>query len=403
MSQTIPAALFRATALTRAGRLSEATRLIQETLSGVPAGEASERAAPAKTALLLPDLTATRGPAVAEAPPPRPDSPFRPAPRVPRPLGQTVRDLAEWRKSLGEMPLARPARSTPPTIPAGAQYLSRTFACAAGARAYRLYVPASLEGRPRGLVLMLHGCKQNPDDFAVGTRMNEKAQAAGLLVVYPEQPSAVNPMSCWNWFDPAHQDRDRGEPAILAGLAEAVAAEFDVPRTHVFVAGLSAGGAMAAILADVYPEVFAAAGVHSGLAAGAARDVPSAFAAMNGSAGAARPAPRRGSAGAARLIVFHGTADRTVHPSNGEAILSGRGTGGAPADAPQRGTSPDGRAYTRIVHRRPDGIAELEHWSIEGAGHAWSGGDRAGSFADPVGPDASDEMVRFFLDGAGPA
>lgn len=227
--------------------------------------------------------------------------------------------------------------------------------------------------------------------------MNEKAEDAGLVVVYPEQTRQVNPMACWNWFDPGDQSRGCGEPAILAALAQAVAREFDVPADGLFVAGLSAGGAMAAILADTYPDVFAAFGIHSGLPAGSASDVPSAMAAMQGRPNRARARRSVEPIDGARLIVFHGTEDRTVHPINGDAIVSDRLGGASPASR-VRETSAGGRDYTRVVQSRPDGRVQLEHWMVHGAGHAWSGGDGAGSFTDPKGPDASAEMVRFFLD-----
>lgn len=399
MQTTIPAALRRATELTRAGHLAEATRLIQATLLGgrvsppkeVGLGSmpnASDMARLAHSSMVAPERQAE---IIGSRP-----APSGPAARPLRPIGETVRALARARSFFDNLP-GGPSTGTAPDIPEGAQFHERHFACTEGSRSYRLYVPASLDGRPRGLVMMLHGCTQNPNDFAIGTRMNEKAEAAGLVVVYPEQTRHANAMACWNWFNPGDQSRGRGEPAILAALAQAVASEFEVPKDRLFAAGLSAGGAMAAILAEAYPDVFAAIGIHSGLPAGSASDVPSAFAAMKGVPDPALRRPMAGDRGRARLIVFHGTEDRTVHPDNGEAIALSR-LGGTPPASRTRVSGADGREYTRVVQLGPDGIAHLEHWTVHGAGHAWSGGNGAGSYADPSGPDASDEMVRFFLD-----
>jgi poly(hydroxyalkanoate) depolymerase family esterase len=280
-------------------------------------------------------------------------------------------------------------------VPQGARFETRSHACAAGARDYRLYVPASLAGAPRGLVLMLHGCTQDPDDFALGTGMNAQAERHGLIVAYPAQTRGHNASACWNWFDPAHQGREAGEPAILAGIAAALAAEFDVPREAVFAAGLSAGGAMAAVLAATHADLFSAVGIHSGLPYGAARDVASAFAAMR-SGGAAKAA----AGPSARLMVLHGTEDATVAPANAEAIAEAARRSLPPAKPRLRRCRAGGRDCTvRRVLR--DGRPAVELWMIEGAGHAWSGGDPAGSYADAAGPDASAEMVRFFLDALG--
>ncbi len=267
-------------------------------------------------------------------------------------------------------------RRAAPPVPEGARYESRRHDGAAGSRDFRLFVPSQRPEGYAGVLVMLHGCTQTPDDFALGTRMNLAAEQVGMVVAYPAQTAAHNMQSCWNWFRPEDQRRG-GEPAILAALAVDLAREFDTPPGRVFVAGLSAGGAMAAILAEVYPDVFAAAGVHSGLPAGSARDVASAFAAMRGQGGGRRTS-------AARLIVFHGGADATVADVNGTRLVPGSGV--------ETTHSGNGRQWTRLAAE--DGS---ELWRISGAGHAWAGGDPAGSYADPLGPDASAEMLRFFL------
>jgi poly(hydroxyalkanoate) depolymerase family esterase len=297
--------------------------------------------------------------------------------------------------------LRRKRRRPPPPIPEGAQFLGHNFTTEAGSRQYKLYIPACLPEESRGMVVMLHGCMQDPDDFASGTNMNALAEAHGLLVVYPEQSHEANPSACWNWFRPNDQIRGKGEPAIIAGIARETASAFGIGREQSYIAGLSAGGAMAVIMAETYPELFAAVGVHSGLAYRSASDLPSAFAVMKGKArGDPGASARRRShvKGFVRMVVFQGSADRKVDPSNAEKIFSA-GTKQVPDGKArlERGESAGGRPYTRTIITAPDGDPALEFWLIEGAGHAWSGGQKSGSYTDPAGPDASAEMIRFFL------
>ncbi len=279
-------------------------------------------------------------------------------------------------------------------VPDGARFEEFTFQGSGGTLGYKLYVPSGFIGPDRPLVVMLHGCTQSPDDFAAGTRMNEIAEQENLLVAYPRQTSSGNAQKCWNWFEAKDQRRDGGEPALIAGLTRKIMRDFPVDPTRVFVAGLSAGGAAAAIMAQAYPDLYAAAGVHSGLAAGAAIDMVSAFAAMR-QGGAPRPGGRMGRP--VPTIVFHGDGDRTVHPSNRDHVLVQARAGAILECCVTEGRAPGGLTYTRTVHADEAGRPMLEDWVLHGAGHAWSGGSRAGSYTEPRGPDASREMVRFFL------
>ena len=287
------------------------------------------------------------------------------------------------------------------------QCVRSAYTNAAGTRGYNAYIPLNRDARALPLVVMLHGCEQNPDDFAAATRMNALADEYGFIVVYPSQADSANVSKCWNWFQTAHQQRDRGEPSLVVGITRQVLAEYAGDSRRVYVAGLSAGGAMAAVMGTTYPDVYAAVGVHSGLAYAAASDVPSAFAAMRG-AGSRRARLESRPAASARAvptIVFHGDQDATVHPINGDELIaraSHAATAAPEAEFSERertvehGTA-GGRAYTRTVYRNAGGTLMMEQWLVHGAAHAWSGGSAKGSFSDPSGPDASREMLRFFL------
>jgi poly(hydroxyalkanoate) depolymerase family esterase len=301
-----------------------------------------------------------------------------------------MRDLL--RGARFDVPAAPASR---PLVPARGEFIAGSFTNAAGTRPYKLFVPTGQAGLHRPLVVMLHGCTQSPDDFANGTQMNAAAERHGCYVLYPGQTTTANASGCWNWFRPGDQQRGRGEPSILAGMIGEVVAQHGIDRSKVFAAGLSAGGAMAAVMAVAYPELFAAVGVHSGLACGAANNLPSALSAMRGA-----PQQVRASTGAASVpaIVFHGDRDRTVHPHNGDHVVRTMRDEAASGNATvERAQAPGGRAYTRTVHRGADGRAALEYWVVHGGGHAWFGGSAQGSYTDPEGPNATDEMLRFFL------
>jgi poly(hydroxyalkanoate) depolymerase family esterase len=299
--------------------------------------------------------------------------------------GRLTEATALIQRALGQRPgaPAAPAAPGPGRPEPGGRFLDGSFRNAAGTRGYKLYVPSNATGQPMPLVVMLHGCTQTAADFAAGTRMNELAERDGFLVAYPEQAGKANQQRCWNWFLPAHQRRDAGEPSLLAGITRQVMATHPVDPGRVFVAGLSAGGAMAAVLAATYPDLYAAAGIHSGLVHGAAHDVQSAYAAM-------RQGPPEGRAPGPSipLIVFQGDRDTTVVPANAAALLR-----------PWNGTATAevaGAGWTRRIYRDQAGRPVAEWWVVHRLGHAWSGGSPKGSFTDPAGPDASGELVRFF-------
>jgi poly(hydroxyalkanoate) depolymerase family esterase len=286
----------------------------------------------------------------------------------------------------------------------------------AGQRAYKLYVPSTYRGKDGPalpLIVMLHGCKQNPDDFAAGTNMNQIAEEQNCLVLYPAQAQNANGSNCWNWFKTSDQQRSRGEPSIIAEMTQEIMRTHHVDPQRVYVAGLSAGGAMAAVMANTYPEMFAAVGLHSGLPHGAAHDMISAFAAMrNGMPGSESQQHRAAGADNERspmpVIVFHGDRDATVHPRNSDQALAqcmadhtpkaSRGEDRARRKInTEKGAVPGGHQFTKVVRYDDDGKVIAEQWTIHGSGHAWSGGSRRGSYTDPKGPDASREMLRFFM------
>jgi poly(hydroxyalkanoate) depolymerase family esterase len=385
LSQT---AMAEATRLTTEGRLDEAMALLRGAISGVSA-------APSSQADFEPQPAPPKARQFIDMAPPSPAT----GGCWTSPLHAASGDGSAC-ESTRIFPRLRP-RTQPtqlaPVLPKGARFEQLAFANEAGSRDYKLYVPSSFTGQPVPLVMMLHGCTQSPDDFAVGTRMNLLAEEFGFLVAYPAQPKSSNPSKCWNWFRPGDQRRSQGEPALIAGIAQQIAKNYPIRRSQIYVAGLSAGGAAAAIMGAAYPDIFAALGVHSGLACGAASDVPSAFSAMR--QGDSRPIPhwQTSSSGPVPTIVFHGDRDTTVSPVNGHQVIAQAKAGAALTPSVERGQSRGGIKYTCVSETDQGGRTVLEHWTLHGCGHAWSGGSTEGSYTEPRGPDASREMIRFFL------
>jgi poly(hydroxyalkanoate) depolymerase family esterase len=449
MSNLLQDSMSEATRLMNEGRLADATAAIQRALGGISTPVAMEDTGGTEG----PVETAGRDMEGAERPPEtanfgrlgdmlrdglRPSRHYRGIPRLPdglpslpnaltnglpglldglpsslpEVLPDGLPDLPDGLPGLPNgLPGAKKGVPGPIVVPEGGRFLERSYTGPAGGRAYKLYVPSGYTGQEAvPLVVMLHGCTQNPDDFAAGTSMNELAETHTFLVAYPAQAQNANMQKCWNWFKASDQQRGQGEPAIIAGITRQIVDEYHVADDRVYVAGMSAGGAMAAIMGATYPDLYAAVGVHSGLAPGAAQDLVSALSAMQGggASNGHQGASAGGSEASVPVIVFHGDRDTTVHPRNAEqllayyqpadATLGGRNAAGKPVPpvAVRKGQVPDGHAYTRATQRDAEGRPVMEQWTVHGLGHAWSGGSRAGSYTDTKGPDASAEMVRFF-------
>ncbi len=390
--------MAEATRLTRAGRLTEAMAVIQRTLRGMPATNMSTAAsssteAPIEAEFRIIDDFPSSEPTSESSETPRAAIPTSPARGTPTP---DTLPRSKQHASVRTRPVTPAA--TPAATRSGGQFIDGTYTNSAGTRTYKLYIPSGYRGQALPLVVMLHGCTQTSVTFATATQMNMFAERETFFVAYPEQESSANGSKCWNWFQLAHQSRDEGEPSLIAGITRQIMHAYAIDANRVYVAGLSAGGSMAAILAATYPDLYAAVGVHSGLAYGAAHDLPSAFAAMK--QGAAQHT--RKLATTIPMIVFHGDRDSTVAPINADGLLdqwlsaTNVGQSNASAITVERGRVGSGHAYTRFLYRDTAHRVVAEKWMIHQAGHAWSGGSPGGSFTDPKGPDASAEMLRFF-------
>jgi poly(hydroxyalkanoate) depolymerase family esterase len=380
----------KATRLTRAGQLAEASALLQRMLRGERAPDAisptlGRGALPGRE---LPTIDVKANDAV-EIGSTQPAWASYASPRRLQPLFDRAKD-GSWLGMRGVK------RTTPDIVPDDAKFIEAAYSNPAGSRTYKLFIPTGYQGQPLPLVVMLHGCTQSPDDFAAGTRMNFIAEEQTCFVVYPAQRSDANQSKCWNWFRAADQQRDGGEPSLIAGITHQVMRDYSIDPKRVYVAGLSAGAAAAAIMGATYNDLYAAVGIHSGLACGAATDMPSAFAAMRQGGGSGRRVIS-GRGPTVPTIIFHGDRDTTVHPNNGGQVLEQAIGQTRTQKTVHRGQIPGGHAYTRTTYTNEGGHEILELWNIHGAAHAWSGGSPAGSYTDPRGPDATKEMLRFFL------
>jgi poly(hydroxyalkanoate) depolymerase family esterase len=379
----------QALSLTKSGRLAEATELIQRTLGSRSA----------------------RSPVSAQPQPPRAAADPKPASSSDtdrrNPLGAAAKALQRsLGSSFGSPQGAQiPAQSPDMLLRQGTRsdslgegvLLDRMYQNDAGARRYKIYVPPDSNQRAP-VIVMLHGGTQPVLDYAAGTGMNQLADLHHFLVVYPEQDARANPMRYWNWFRPQDQQPRGGEPSLIAGITHEVIGDENADPDRVFIAGFSAGAAMATVMAATHPQLYAAAGVHSGLPYGAAHDVPSAFALMRGGS----PTSHREPPLRIPLIVFHGDHDEIVNVVNASNIRQQRlGIDGVVTAADgvrvTHGQVPGGHPYTKTIYS-DDADVLLEQWIVHGAGHAWFGGTAGCSYTDPRGPAASAEMVRFFAE-----
>ena len=308
----------------------------------------------------------------------------------------------------GSMRLPPAVRRYLGSEPTPGRWINRRHSGPHGSRQYDIYLPAGLPARAKvSMVMLLHGCRQSSIEFAVESGFTTAADAGGFVVVAPRQELQHQLQRCWRWYDSTHQRRDGGEPAILKDIVDEVLAEdveFRIDRRRVYTAGLSAGGAMALILATTYPDVFAAAGVHSATAYRSATQSLSALGAM----AARRAVPSHGGIRGemAPVVLIHGTDDRVVRPPNADRIvdqwLASRDAAGPKGLnrvrplATTRAFVVDGRRCIRTRWYTARGRRVLEYWRIDGLGHAWSGGRSKGSFIDRTGPRAADVMWTFF-------
>lgn len=288
-----------------------------------------------------------------------------------------------------------------------------------GSRQYKLWIPAALDPqKPAPLVMMLHGCTQRGEDLAAISGMNSLADRERFLVIYPEQSRRANFLKCWNWFEAHHQARGAGEPAILAEVVREMQRLYNVDADRVYVAGVSAGGAMAVVMGAAYPDLFAAIGVFAGVEFKAATSRTSAFGLLRHGA----PDPvRQGrlafeamSVGVRErpktrmpVIVFQGSHDHRVPRGAADQVIAQwaetnacmAGSSGEKADPlmeqVREGSVTNGYTFTRHVYSDGDGLL-MEKWIVHGLGHAWSGSPQPSRYGDPKGPNASAEIWRFF-------
>lgn len=302
------------------------------------------------------------------------------------------------------------------------KWITGSARAAGGSRNYKLWVPETAgEGKASSLLMMLHGCTHGAGDMAEISGINDVAEAERFLVVYPEQSFLANLLKCWNWFDPKHQSRDSGEPSILAAIAEQVCSNHEIDRDRVYVAGISAGGAMAVVAAATYPDLFSGLAVCAGGEFKAAGSLSAGLAVMQHGGPdpaqqgqAAFEAMKTGLLRRARtrmpVIVFHGSVDDRVAPVNAEQIIAQWSTTNsllaaqngesafALSESIVAGQVPGGYPYRQRVYTDQAGSLLMESWMVEGMGHAWPGSPKELKYGDPKGPCASKEIWRFFTE-----
>lgn len=291
-----------------------------------------------------------------------------------------------------------------------------SYTNAAGTRTYKVYVPARYDGAPTPLLVDLHGCGSNADEESRWSRFNELAEAFGLLVAYPEQDPNANGSRCWNWFLEEHHQRDAGEPSIIAGITRAVMDRWNVDARRVYLAGISAGGAMADIMAVTYPDLYAAAMIYAGCEYQGGPTCLGATGTLSGDESGARSIAAMGAhARAVPVFVIQGDADPVVPPGNAELVVGqflaiadtvddGANDGSVsrtPAST-STGASPEGATYEVDQYRDAAGCLLVERWLIHGMGHMWSNAESNGSARDalltfPTGPDVSAPTIEFLL------
>lgn len=435
MNNPLYSQIAQATSLTRAGRLKEATQLIQQTLQqfdlAPPTDEVaivpSDEIIDVDAEVINEPINSTGLGTQTTTPQSRASNQDQASSdneqRIDKlteshqwfksnstPLQQRLRQLKNLFPQLKTQVV--PKETSVPQTKRG-QFIEGYYSRSNQTRRYKQYIPSGYKGQALPLVVMLHGCTQSPDDFAIGTRMNLLAEEELFMVVYPAQEQKANGSLCWNWFEIGNQQHGRGEPSIIAGITEQVVSNYGLDKSQVYVSGLSAGGAMAVIMGICYPDVYAAVGIHSGLPYGVAKDLQSAFAAMHNQRNGLLQQKDKNSFAPKRttqfvpIIVFHGDRDTTVHPNNSEQIISQWALIHSGGDLSQsqetmlrvrvmREKVTNGHAYSRFIYCDLSGSTIMERWLVHGAGHGWSGGSSRGSFTDVMGPDASQEMLRFF-------
>ena len=270
---------------------------------------------------------------------------------------------------------------------------------------YKLFVPGAAASSPRAMVVLLHGCTQDPDDFALGTDMNDIAGAAGWVVLYPAQSARANHTKCWNWFK-SGVEPGAGEPMWIAALTQRIQYEQHIDSDRTFIAGLSAGAAMAVLTAELHPELFKGVGVHSGLAAHVAANVMEALSVMkHGPRARQKRFYSTGSTASNPIIpviVFHGDADKTVDLENADQVIdvaiarAKQAEPGLVVNESENKGAANGTSFTQVIYTGTANRPIAEYWRLHGAGHAWSGGNDRGSHTSASGPSASAEFLRFF-------